>query len=90
MNYVNQPRVLYQIDPAVVAVTIYGDVCRLERPGLIACRVVNLIHFGVYCLTRNHIDLQVINAPKLAQSQSLGLQAKDWGILKNGGRLNWI
>lgn len=28
-----------------------------------------------------HIDLQVINAPKLAQSQSLGLQAKDWGIL---------
>ena len=30
--------------------------------------------------TITHIDLQVINAPKLAQSQSLGLQAKDWGI----------
>lgn len=28
-----------------------------------------------------HIDLQVINAPKLAQPQSLGLQAKDWEIL---------
>jgi len=28
-----------------------------------------------------HIDLQVTTAPKLAQSQSLGLQAKDWGIL---------
>ena len=28
-----------------------------------------------------HIDLQVISAPKLAQSQSLGLQAKDWEIL---------
>lgn len=27
-----------------------------------------------------HADLRVINAPKLAQSQSLGLQAKDWGI----------
>ena len=41
-------------------------------------------------LKATHIDLQVINAPKLAQSQSLGLQAKDWEILKNGGRLNWI
>ncbi|KNH48371.1 hypothetical protein ACS73_00425 [Pseudomonas lini] len=81
MNYVNQFRVLYQIDPAVITVTIYGDVCRLERPSLIACRVVILFHFGFYCLTHYHIDLQVINAPKLAQSQSLGLQAKDWGIL---------
>ncbi len=31
-------------------------------------------------LKATHIDLQVINAPKLAQSQSLGLQAKDWEI----------
>lgn len=31
--------------------------------------------------TITHIDLQVISAPKLAQSQSLGLQAKDWALL---------
>ncbi|CAN2968240.1 hypothetical protein METHPM2_1340013 [Pseudomonas sp. PM2] len=30
---------------------------------------------------QSHIDLQVINAPILALSQSLGLQAKDWEIL---------
>ena len=34
-----------------------------------------------------HLDLQVINAPKLAQPQSLGLQAKDRGILACGRRL---
>lgn len=35
-----------------------------------------------------HTDLQVINAPRLALSQSMGLQAKDWGYpLREGERL---
>ena len=35
-----------------------------------------------------HCDLQVINAPKLALSQSLGLQAKGWDYpLREGERL---
>jgi hypothetical protein len=35
-----------------------------------------------------HTDLQVINAPRLALSQSLGLQANDWGYpLREGKRL---
>ena len=35
-----------------------------------------------------HTDLQVINAPRLALSQSLDLQAKDWGYpLGEGKRL---
>ncbi|ANH98937.1 hypothetical protein A8L59_16445 [Pseudomonas koreensis] len=35
-----------------------------------------------------HTDLQVISAPRLALSQSLGLHAKDWGYpLREGKRL---
>jgi len=48
-----------------------------------------LTNFSLHCIVRSreipvlftHIDLQVIKAPMLAQPQSLGLQATDWGIL---------
>lgn len=35
--------------------------------------------FALCVVVVAHIDLQVINAPILAQPQSLGLQAKNWG-----------
>jgi hypothetical protein len=36
----------------------------------------------------SHLHFPYVNAPKLAQSQSLGLQAKDWGYpLHEGERL---
>jgi hypothetical protein len=49
-------------------VVLYDNDCKRDAP---------MVNQG--SLKAAHTDLQVINAPKLALSQSLGLQAKDWG-----------
>ena len=56
---------------------LYDNDCKRDAP---------MVNQG--SLKAAHTDLQVINAPRLALSQSLGLQAKDWGYpLGEGKRL---
>ena len=56
---------------------LYDNDCKRDAP---------MVNQG--SLKAAHTDLQVINAPRLALSQSLGLQAKDWGYpLREGERL---